>query len=230
MKVQILGGGWISASGSGTLGRAEDCRFDGPLTDLPDPGAILPRVPARWGRCDLFSKTGLLAATLALRDAGASLNEEFRPWGIVLGSVRESWETDLAYWETTLDEGGCLASPNLFSYTLPGTVAGELAILYRMTGPVLTTAMDPAGTGDSPLLAASLLLESGAAPVVLCGWIDTPVPRLRFRNESPSGALFLLLSAGPVPPSGMERPPAVRGSFDSLNPGSLISLYRGCLK
>jgi len=55
--------------------------------------------------------------------------------GLIVGSRRGSLVSDLAYAET-LKLGPGLASPHLFSYTLPNIPLAEAAIQYQLTGPL----------------------------------------------------------------------------------------------
>jgi hypothetical protein len=113
----------------------------------------------------------------------------------VTSSKWESTSVDLDYYETTLTEEGALSSPNLFSYTLPGTMHGECAVHFRLTGPTICVGED-GGCGHAALAAALRFMAAGAAPVMIAGWLDDLPSRPELIDDSSkimSGAVFVIL-------------------------------------
>jgi 3-oxoacyl-[acyl-carrier-protein] synthase II len=180
-----------------------------PLGDpvIPKGKEIFERPLSRYGRFDRYTKMGSAAVALALRDAGLDRATHKRNVGIVSSSVFECSETDDAYHATTLDGGGALASPNLFSYTLPGIVHGECAVHFLLAGPTIAVgepppaASQPFRPGLPALLTAARLMEAGKAEIMLAGWIESPpAPAQEEKADSdgvpaqiPSGAVFVVL-------------------------------------
>lgn len=117
--------------------------------------SILGVLPKRWGRMDRLSRLAVVEVGRELRqeglldsgDAGFSV----RGCGGLIGVTRRgSLATDLAY-AATLKDGPEMASPLLFSYTLPNTALAEAASHYGLTGPVYSvfSALDGAGGDDA---------------------------------------------------------------------------------
>ncbi|MBW2708148.1 MAG: hypothetical protein JRD04_02520 [Deltaproteobacteria bacterium] len=130
----ITGVSWISVNGMGR-GR-EDTDF------LMAPGVLPPMSRkavfespySRFGRMDEFSRLGVSAIGLALKDAGMDAWTAKRAVGIVVSTGYGCLHTDVAYFETTKPENGAFASPALFSYTLPNCFLGEAATRFGLTG------------------------------------------------------------------------------------------------
>jgi len=131
----VTGIGWISAQGSGR-GR-KDAHFEMVPGDLPPISrkAFFKTPYPRFNRMDEFSKLGVSAVALALRDAGLDKWTTKREVGIVITTLYGCLHTDLDYFETVLPEKGAFASPALFSYTLPNCFLGEAASRFGLTGP-----------------------------------------------------------------------------------------------
>jgi 3-oxoacyl-(acyl-carrier-protein) synthase len=176
---------------------------------LPQPGADKPLFPpvqelftqplARYGRFDNYTRLGCAAVALALKEALLYELEQTKNIGLIVSSQYECYETDLNFYATTIEDGGSYASPNLFSYTLPGIVIGECAAYFKLTGPTFCVGEDPrAGLGRSALQAAVSILVMGETDCVIAGWLDYP-PELEFLKASTTsfryGAIFLVLSA-----------------------------------
>lgn len=112
------------------------------LQDEPDPAtlAVLGFTPRRWGRMDRISRLAVVEVGRALRGAGLLHDEAGKVsltgcGGLIGASRYGSLATDLAYGDT-LKAGLNLASPTLFSYTLPNIALAEAASHYGLTGPV----------------------------------------------------------------------------------------------
>jgi 3-oxoacyl-(acyl-carrier-protein) synthase len=86
----------------------------------------------KFGRLDLASQLAVLAVE--------SLSLKFDAWprdriGLCLAVQAGSLTTDVDYWNGRNQPGG--PSPALFTYTLPSSPLGEVAIRHRLTGPNL---------------------------------------------------------------------------------------------
>ena len=199
MKVNVIGGGWVTAI---TWGRMTDGLK--PILAAGDP--LIPPVeeiylspPVRYRRFDSYCRIGCAAIALALKDAGMDRAERTRPIGIIASTRYGCFETDLAFYATAREEEGIYASPNLFAFTLPGIAISEAAIHFRLTGPTFTVG-DPIGPrGYNALCIAVDLLSSGTCRTVLTGWVDTGNRLLKQKaadDDGVRGAIFIALSTG----------------------------------
>jgi 3-oxoacyl-[acyl-carrier-protein] synthase II len=197
MDAYICGIGWVTGAGLG-WGR-QGGEFTMP--DLPLPPLtrkdVFPEPNQRFGRMSEYTKLGLAAITFALRDAGMEHWSEKRPIGVVASSKLGCLATDLEYHKTVLLDGGGLASPNLFAYTLANCFLGDAAIQFGLTG----SSFAINETGEDGLGAIRLALEDlelGEADTMLAGICDLGVPEAFADSASlQPGAAFLVLSVTP---------------------------------
>lgn len=106
----------------------------------PETLAIIGVVPKRWGRMDRISRLAVVEVGRVLRAAGLLRDEAEKVvavgnGGLIGACAHGSLATDLAF-AATLAGGLDLASPTLFSYTLPNIALAEAASHYGLTGPV----------------------------------------------------------------------------------------------
>lgn len=198
MEIAIIGGGWVTAKNYGRMREGGRPVLATGAPAFPATEEIYTVRPARYRRFDPFTRLGLAAIALALQDAGLAAAGRKRSAGIVVSSVYECFEVDLAYYETAAKAGGQFASPNLFSYTLPGIVTGEAAIYFGLTGPTFTVGDSIASRGYPALAVAVDMIRAESCRTVVSGWLDSPGDRLQahVRNIDPvCGAVFLVLSS-----------------------------------
>ncbi len=198
-RAAVTGIGWVAPGGYGR-GRADPAPAWGPgaLPEIPR-ALVFPEPTTRFGRMDEVSKVGLAAVALALADAGLAAFAEKRPVGLVASTRYGCLPTDLAYWETARTEGGKLASPQLFAYTLPNCFLGEAAIRFGLTGPTYAV-QEEAPWGLGALAQGLELLTLGEAAAVAVGICDLPCPpALPPAPDVEAGALFLVLEPRPQP-------------------------------
>ena len=90
---------------------------------------------------------------------------------MIVGSKRGSLAVDIEYAQT-LKAGPGMASPHLFSYTLPNIPLAEAAIQYGLTGPVFCMISDD--PYDDALLEAGQWLGgmSGTKTLMVAGVLD----------------------------------------------------------
>ena len=198
--INILGGGWITASGYGTLSEKQRFKLTAGDPQIPKANEVFVTPLSRYGRFDKYTKIGCAAIALALRDAAIDKAETKRPVGVIVSTVYECFESDLAYYETSLEDDGFLSSPNLFSYTLPGIVIGETAIHFKLTGPTFTVGDTIQQKGFNALLSGMDMITSGACDTIVAGWLDGPNERLSnfiSTDDHQRGAIFIVLSKLP---------------------------------
>jgi len=195
VKATILGAGWVTTSG---WGRGSDTTafslVDGELPRLRR-SDIFAEPLNRFGRLDDFSRLGLTGIALALQDAGLDQWQEKRPIGVMASTRYGCLATDLAYFETVIPDGGALASPHLFAYTLASSFIGEAAICLGLTGPGFVVNDDVTGRmGGLRCALESLAWEE--CQIVVAGFCDLSAP-LSLNEQgaqiAPPGAVFLVL-------------------------------------
>ena len=202
MEVNVIGGGWVTAVSFGRMTAITDLnrpilRAGDPV--IPPPSKIYSELPVRYRRLDDYSRAGFAALALALNDAGMDRVGIRQPVGIIAGTRYGCSETDLVYFDTTKENGGAFASPNLFSFTLPGIAIGEAAIHFKFTGPVFTVGDNVENRGCTALAVAIDLLVSGMCRTIVAGWLDVwkqkPFPTRPTGAEGAlQGAIFVVLS------------------------------------
>jgi len=194
MKARILGIGWVDGDGPGKGRDTRDCRLRPGALPRIERSDIFAEPDRRFGRLDDFSRLGLAAIALALQDAGLDAWQEKRPWAIIAASRYGCLATDQAFFDTVIPEGGALASPNLFAYTLANCFTGEAAIRFGLTGPSYVVGEE----GPQGFACLELALESlsdGEAPLVVAGSSDLAVDTREGDGCAHPGAVFLLLAA-----------------------------------
>lgn len=234
MDAYICGIGWVTGAGCGWGKQGGDCNF----SELPPPRLtrkdVFPEPNQRFGRMSEYTKLGLAAITFALRDAGLESWSDKRPIGVVASTRLGCLATDLEYHRTVLLDGGGLASPNLFAYTLANCFLGDAAILFGLTGS--SVAINE--TGDDNLGAIRMALEDlemGEAETILAGICDLPVPdAVAGCVALKPGALFLVLSANPpatpVAYGTVSRGEDGRVLHNGIAANSLAALVRTALQ
>ena len=199
MVLNVIGGGWVTAVSYGrmTAGTRPILAAGDPV--IPPVESIYISPPVRYRRFDDYSRIGCAAIALALTDAGLDRAESPRPIGIIAATRFGCFDTDLAYYATAKEDQGVFASPNLFSFTLPGIVLGEAAIHFRLTGPTFTVGDIIGQRGCTALGVAGDLLSSGACQTIVAGWLDAADRRFMGNSavdddDEPQGAVFVVLS------------------------------------
>jgi 3-oxoacyl-[acyl-carrier-protein] synthase II len=190
--ISVAGAGWIVSGGLGRSGAGDTCgRSAGPLPAVRL-GDFFASAEGRAGRLDRYSKVGLAAIALAVRDAGWPAGIRTRT-ALVAATAYGCLATDEEYYRTVLPQEGALASPNLFAYTLPNCFLGEAALRFGFTGPTMVLG-EERPDGLAAVTAAVDLLEAGAAEAAICGGCDLERPAfLPPAGEERSGAVFLAL-------------------------------------
>lgn len=140
----------------------------------PETLAVIGFAPKRWGRMDRISRLTVVEVGRALRLAGL-LRDEPEKVGVsttggLIGATRYGClATDLAFAES-MSGGLDLASPTLFSYTLPNTALAEAASHYGLIGPVYALFSGDAAEAENE--ARRWLGESPGPDFMVAGVID----------------------------------------------------------
>jgi len=193
MNIALTGIGWVT---SDSIGRGRDHTSppggQGPIPALTRKMAFDEPFP-HFGRLDTYSKIGITAIALTLKDAHRYAWEKKRNVGVIASSYSGCLMTDIDYFDTVLSEGGHLASPNLFVYTLPNSFLGEAAIQFGLAGTSFVICEEPL-TGLQGLRFAVDSITDGESNAILAGICDTGCPDILTVPSIPvSGALFCLL-------------------------------------
>jgi 3-oxoacyl-[acyl-carrier-protein] synthase II len=185
-----------------------------------DASALKDFVPVRaLRRMDHFSRMGMLAAHLALQDAGLQPAEgttsRQENLGLIIASGYGATTTTYALLDSIINDGDACTSPTHFANSLHNSCSANLAIALGATGPNLTVSQFDLSVPSALLTARQWLLD-GRVERVLFGAVDElsdligyswfrkrgltrsdPMDPLRFEMESAlpgEGAAFLLLS------------------------------------
>ena len=235
-SVDITGLGWISSTG---LWRGKDIKTSAMLNTLPEvvTDGQLPDIPLDGSypssrRMDKYSRLGMTAIALALEDASLDVWTEKRNIGIVTSTEYGCLNTDFDYFATILPDNGIGASPGLFSYTLPSSFMGDVAIRFGLTGSSFVI-HEKSAFALTCLKLALNAITCGDTDKMLCG-VCSPEPPPVFSkiNRIPAGALFIViekisshgLSYGKV---SLDRAGCITLNGDTIN--DLKALVRQCL-
>ena len=193
MDAYITGIGWVTAAGMGCgRGHRQFAMPDGPLPDI-DPCVMFKKPYPNFRRMDAYTRLGLTAVALALKDAGMEKWTRERDIGIIASTVYGCLGTDVDYYHTVIPDKGAGASPALFSYTLSNSYLGEAAIRFGLTGVnYVVTEQHPSGLAG--LHTAMLHIGCGDVEKVIGGTCDVECPQFFGKREKlPPGAVFIVL-------------------------------------
>lgn len=153
--------------------------------------ALLGTLPERWGRMGLMGRAAMVEVGRVLQEEGllAENSPSLLPgWngGLIIASTRASLAVDLEYAQT-LKAGPGMASPHLFSYTLPNIPLAEAAIQYGLTGPVFCMISDDpfddalleAGQWLGEMPGTKTLMVAGVLDVIPSGSASTLTAKLK---------------------------------------------------
>ena len=194
MRVDLHGIGWVTPFGLGSGRPGEVLRLGPGRLPALKSRQFLDAPHPRFGRFDPYAKAGFGAIALALRGAGLDAWKDKRAIGLVVGTRCGCLEADVAYLETAIPEGGVLASPNLFAYTLPGTMLGEASIQFGLTGPSFV--VDDSEDHLAGIRAALDVMRWSLCEAIVAGWCEVDSQILAAGPQEPCGAVFLVLSRG----------------------------------
>lgn len=214
INIDVMGGGWITVSGIGCISDNQGFSMSqGALPKLRR--QLLTTNPdQRWGRLDNYSKAGLIAASIALKDAGIDTTGSPEITGLVVSTVTGSAEVDHKYFHTVVPEDGLFSSPNLFAYTLPSCMLGEVSIRYGFTGPALVLSQKSPGMMNG-IVGAVKFLNYGLCERVVGGYCNIEVDMID--TECKPGVVFLVMQ------KAREISPLVFNGTALLYNGSEIS-------
>jgi len=121
-------------------------------------------------RADHYSRMALLAAHLALADAG-KLEGDRSHTGIIIASGYGPCRTTLAFLDTFIYDGDNLSSPTFFSNSVQNAAVANVSMILNITGPGLTVSQFEMSV-PSALITAQKWLEEKRVDSVLFGAVD----------------------------------------------------------
>jgi len=220
MSRRLVITGWGSI-GPGGIGGTLDRREAPPRTEQVTAEKlrwrhVSSRPNDRFGRLDPASQLSLAAAEmLGLPLPGP--DDSSPRTGIVLESSAGSLAVDA---EFLAELGRGIASPALFTYTLPSAGLAEIAIRFRITGP--TTCLMAENTSSSIALWEALeLLRSGEIDACLCVACDA------FQADPGRADAVLVEGAESAIRAGRRALASLEGD-DGRRPGAGVSLAILC--
>ena len=166
--------------------------------------ALIDRPVKYFGRLTTESRLGLCAASVALRATGwqESTNREI---GIISSTPDGCLRDNREYFQDYVDSGRTLGRGNLFIYTLPTSVAGEIAIALGLVGPCMFV-QDDARPLTSLARHAQRLVADGEADQMLALWSDSRFALcLAIDSIEGDNPIFALLADSQSAPSQLIR-------------------------
>lgn len=164
--MKIAGAGWVNSRAYGTAIGGLKKDFAGGLRQALKADGILTERIQNAGKFDEATTRLFCAAALALHDAGFSPSISLRAgnhWkhvALIGTGSEECTEANRVYFADYVQNGRKLARANLFIYTLPTSPLAEIAIHFKLDGPLFYTS-------GNIIAAAKRLLNSGESSHVL---------------------------------------------------------------
>ncbi|MEJ2587857.1 MAG: hypothetical protein P8165_09835 [Deltaproteobacteria bacterium] len=189
----ITGVGWITAGGMGRGRETPQFEMTAGKVRPVTRESVIEGAFAHFGRMDAFSKLGFGGIALALRDADLHDWKDKRPIGMIASTVYGCLQTDMDYADTMAHDEGRLASPALFSYTLPNCFLGEAAWYFGTTG-LSYVIYDPEFGGLNSLRTALLHIRLNEFEKGVAGIVDDP-PVVSGTACAMPGAAFVVIEA-----------------------------------
>ncbi len=155
-----------------------------------------------------YARMGLAAALDALKTMPPQIAQE--NVGLVIATAHAGQKSGLDFMDSILDNGPQLSSPTAFSCAVNNMGAGLISLHLNLQGPCCTVTQFELSFAGA-LQAASILLSSGQAPLVLLGCMDEQDTRFTIlcaehtgsakQNARSEGAAFFLLGKSDgIPP------------------------------
>jgi 3-oxoacyl-[acyl-carrier-protein] synthase II len=140
-QIKITGIGPVMACGQGTVALLASLEKGSPAADYRVAEQGLDEfVPAKQSRrMDKFTRMAVLAACLAVKDAGSETDDKFKTeTGIVFGSALGPQGSSFSFLDGIMDGGDNCASSFLFTNSVHSTAAAQVALILGVRGPMRT--------------------------------------------------------------------------------------------
>ncbi len=119
-------------------------------------------------RLSRLGRLALPVVELVLKESGVSIDDQL---GLVVGTGLADLDETLGFLQGLHTRGERFASPQMFQRSVHSAVAGELAIVYGLTGYNVTISQGLA-SGEAALFQAALAVASGRCRTCLCVAVD----------------------------------------------------------
>lgn len=222
---------------------------------LADPAPLRELVsPAKLRRVNKYSRIATLAASLALQDAGDSI--DLSRTGVIVATGYGASTTTFDFLKDVINFGDTFASPTQFSNSVHSSAASNVTILLQITGPCLTVVQFEMST-IAALSNAQAWLNDKKVDAVLLGAVDeindvllycyqsfwpNDIPQeiypLDYDRQSAipgEGAAFMLLARdeGNTPPYGYIESASWQNTAENTTPEDSMIIagadgHRGC--
>ena len=123
----------------------------------------------KFFKMDNLSKLAFLTSEIILKDS-VNPNKE-NDIALVFANQSSSLDTDVKYQGSIADKEEYFPSPAVFVYTLPNICIGEISIKHKLQSENAFFVFDEFNA-EFMTQYANLLLETGKAEKVLCGWVE----------------------------------------------------------
>lgn len=127
--------------------------------------------PRKLRRIDKYSQLAVLAACLALQDAGRDIPCQCSDTAVIVASGYGASSATFAFLDDIIKEGDRFASPTQFSNSIHSSAASNTTILLQIKGPCLTVTQFEMST-IAALFNAQAWLTEKKVDTVLLGGID----------------------------------------------------------
>ncbi len=129
-------------------------------------------------RLDRFTQLALIAAHLALQDAGLELDQEDRTRiGTLIGTGIGGMHTWQEQSRILFEKGGTRLSPFFIPMMIANMASGQLAMKYSLMGPS-STVVTACATGSDAIGNAFRVIQLGEADVMLTGGTEAVVTEM----------------------------------------------------
>ncbi len=182
--MKIAGAGWVSADAYGAVRKQVRNEYEDELhRSLKTEGVLSERVK-NFGRFDIPTRRAFCAAALALHDAEFSLDE--KTIGLIGTGSEECTQANQNYFSDYAEYGRRMGRANLFIYTLPTSPLAEIAIHFKLPGPLFYTS-PLSNTGSHLLRTADGLLAGEELSGILALWMEKDFTAALLLNAAGSG-------------------------------------------
>lgn len=129
-------------------------------------------------KMDKFTHYAIAAATMAVKDANLTINDENAPRvGVWIGSGIGGMETFENQFETFLNRGYKRVSPFFVPMMIPDMAAGQVSIMLGAKG-INSCTVTACATGTNSIGDAFKVIQRGDADVMVTGGAEAPITRM----------------------------------------------------
>ncbi|PAF00529.1 beta-ketoacyl synthase N-terminal-like domain-containing protein, partial [Bacillus velezensis] len=140
-------------------------------------------------KMDRFTQYAVVAAKMAVQDAGLNITDEIAPRvGVWVGSGIGGLETLESQFEIFLTKGPRRVSPFFVPMMIPDMATGQISIALGAKG-VNSCTVTACATGTNSIGDAFKVIQRGDADAMITGGTEAPLTRMSFAGFSANKAL-----------------------------------------